>query len=308
MQTSYKPGTPLPTNLSRRQILRTTGAGFGALALAGMLAGETRAADEAGKKAGPLAPKAPHFAAKPNASSSCFWKVPSRNLIRGNTSRRCKLQMEKLGLAAERWSRRSSSLLSMGQTGTWVSELFPHCARHVDKLCFSAVCIPIHLAHPQAVIQCTPGAANATLTRPSMGGWLLYGLGSVNQDCPATSPLIRRLTLAERLTMAARSCRLITKARASPTKATCPICKPVRTSDCSVGSWITFNSQYKNLLAQPGHPMNWMESSSRMNWPSLCKVNSGIAGSEQGTASGLGCLWCSRRACRQLCAAMFDGS
>ena len=64
MSNRYKLGATLPPNISRREILRTTGAGFGALALAGMLASQSPAADQARKSAGPLAPKAPHFAAK----------------------------------------------------------------------------------------------------------------------------------------------------------------------------------------------------------------------------------------------------
>src|SRR5205085_6157533 len=39
-------------------------------------------------------------------------------------------------------------------------------------------------AHPQAVIQLHTGTALATLTRPSMGAWLMYGLGTENQDLP----------------------------------------------------------------------------------------------------------------------------
>jgi hypothetical protein len=71
-----------------------------------------------------------------------------------------------------------------GQTGTWVSELFPHTARHVDKLCFIRGLHTDTPAHPQAVIQLHTGTALAQLTRPSMGSWLLYGLGSENQDLP----------------------------------------------------------------------------------------------------------------------------
>ena len=71
-----------------------------------------------------------------------------------------------------------------GQTGTWVSELFPHLAKHVDKLCFLRGLHTDTPAHPQAVVQLHTGAANAALTRPSMGAWLLYGLGTENQDLP----------------------------------------------------------------------------------------------------------------------------
>ena len=71
-----------------------------------------------------------------------------------------------------------------GQTGTWVSELFPHTARHVDKFCFIRGLHTDTPAHPQAVIQLHTGTALAQLTRPSMGAWLLYGLGTENQDLP----------------------------------------------------------------------------------------------------------------------------
>jgi hypothetical protein len=71
-----------------------------------------------------------------------------------------------------------------GATGTWVSELYPHVARHVDKLCFVRGLHTDTPAHPQAVIQLHTGTALASLTRPSMGAWLLYGLGTENQNLP----------------------------------------------------------------------------------------------------------------------------
>src|SRR5436190_17573443 len=71
-----------------------------------------------------------------------------------------------------------------GQTGTWVSELFPNLAQHVDKFCFLRGLRTDTPAHPQAVIQLHTGTALASLTRPSMGAWLLYGLGTENQDLP----------------------------------------------------------------------------------------------------------------------------
>jgi hypothetical protein len=71
-----------------------------------------------------------------------------------------------------------------GQSGTWISELFPHMARHVDKFCFLRGLHTDVPAHPQAVIQLHTGTALASLVRPSMGSWLLYGLGTENQDLP----------------------------------------------------------------------------------------------------------------------------
>jgi hypothetical protein len=71
-----------------------------------------------------------------------------------------------------------------GQSGTWISELYPHLARHIDKLCILRGLHTDTPAHPQAVMQLHTGAAIVSLTRPSMGAWLMYGLGSENQDLP----------------------------------------------------------------------------------------------------------------------------
>ena len=71
-----------------------------------------------------------------------------------------------------------------GESGTWVSELFPNVARHVDRFCFLRGLHTDTPAHPQAVIQLHTGTALASLTRPSMGAWLMYGLGTENQDLP----------------------------------------------------------------------------------------------------------------------------
>ena len=71
-----------------------------------------------------------------------------------------------------------------GQTGTWVSELYPHVANHVDKLCFIRGLYTDTPAHPEAVIQLHTGTALASLTRPSLGAWLLYGLGTENEELP----------------------------------------------------------------------------------------------------------------------------
>jgi hypothetical protein len=65
-----------------------------------------------------------------------------------------------------------------------VSELYPNLARHVDKFCFLRGLHTDTPAHPQAVMQLHTGAANVSLTRPSMGAWLMYGLGTENQDLP----------------------------------------------------------------------------------------------------------------------------
>jgi hypothetical protein len=71
-----------------------------------------------------------------------------------------------------------------GQTGSWFSELLPNIAKHADELTWLRGLHTDTPAHPQAVVQLHTGSANAALTRPSMGAWLLYGLGTENQDLP----------------------------------------------------------------------------------------------------------------------------
>src|SRR5262249_46262040 len=69
-----------------------------------------------------------------------------------------------------------------GESGAWVSELFPEVARHVDDLCFLNGMHTEGQSHGQAVLQLHTGAQ--ILTRPSMGAWVVYGLGSENQNLP----------------------------------------------------------------------------------------------------------------------------
>jgi hypothetical protein len=69
-----------------------------------------------------------------------------------------------------------------GQCGRWVSELFPHVARHVDDLCFIRSVHTKGVAHGPATLFLHTGATN--FVRPSVGSWVNYGLGTENQNLP----------------------------------------------------------------------------------------------------------------------------
>ncbi len=69
-----------------------------------------------------------------------------------------------------------------GDAGLWVSELFPHMAKHTDDLCMIRSMHTEGVAHGPATLFLHTGATN--LVRPSMGSWVLYGLGSENHDLP----------------------------------------------------------------------------------------------------------------------------
>ncbi|RLS30431.1 MAG: DUF1501 domain-containing protein [Planctomycetota bacterium] len=69
-----------------------------------------------------------------------------------------------------------------GQTGKAVSELFPHIAGYVDDLCFLHGVHTEGVAHGPSTLFLHTGAT--TLVRPSIGSWILYGLGTENQSLP----------------------------------------------------------------------------------------------------------------------------
>jgi hypothetical protein len=69
-----------------------------------------------------------------------------------------------------------------GQSGLWVSELFPHVAKHADELCLLRSLQTDLPAHPQAFLQLHTGSFQ--FVRPSLGAWTLYGLGSENENLP----------------------------------------------------------------------------------------------------------------------------
>jgi hypothetical protein len=69
-----------------------------------------------------------------------------------------------------------------GQSGHWVSDLFPNVAQHVDDVCFVHSLHTQGVAHGPATLFLHCGATN--LVRPSLGSWVLYGLGSENQNLP----------------------------------------------------------------------------------------------------------------------------
>ncbi len=77
-----------------------------------------------------------------------------------------------------------------GQSGAWVSELFPNTAKIVDELCFIKSMHTEAINHDPALTFMQTGAQQGN--RPSMGAWLSYGLGSENKNLPAFCVLLSR--------------------------------------------------------------------------------------------------------------------
>jgi len=70
-----------------------------------------------------------------------------------------------------------------GKSGIEISDFLPHIASHADELCVIRSCHGDSVNHPQSVYQMNTGSI--LMGRPSVGSWVAYGLGSVNQNMPA---------------------------------------------------------------------------------------------------------------------------
>ena len=132
----------------------------------------------------PLAPRAPHFPAKAKRIIFIFME----GAMSGHDTFEYKPELikhdGKAGPGGGTLTKSKFQFSQHGQTGSWFSELLPNIARHSDKLTWLRGLHTDTPAHPQAVVQLHTGSANAALTRPSMGAWLLYGLGTPNEDLP----------------------------------------------------------------------------------------------------------------------------
>ncbi len=178
------------TRISRREMLRASSAGFGSLALAGLLAEEAAAAVP-GDSDNPLALKAPHF--QPRAKRIIFLFMhggPSqvdtfdyKPLLQRDHGKPFPYERPRV-VSSETFNLLKSpwAFKQHGESGQWVSELFPNVAEFVDDLCFIKSMHASNSRHGAALLELHTGSD--TFVRPSIGSWLTYGLGSENQDMP----------------------------------------------------------------------------------------------------------------------------
>ena len=178
--------------LNRRQTLATSACGFGQLALAGLLGNSASSAGVVN----PLAARQTHFAPRakriiflfmqggPSQVDSFDYK-PLLDKRDGQT-----LGFDDARTIANTGKRGSSQLIKKplwkfrryGQSGRWVSDLFPQMARHVDKMCLVHSMHTDGVAHGPATLFLHCGSTN--FVRPSMGAWINFGLGSETDNLP----------------------------------------------------------------------------------------------------------------------------
>src|SRR6185436_13521679 len=122
---------------SRRDLLKSASGGFGMLALAGMLGQNgVASAKEASSKPGPLAPKEPHFPVKAKRIIFLFMEGAMSQMDTFEYKPKLQESDGKTGPGGGVLTASKFKFAQYGETGTWVSELYPSVAKHVDKLCF----------------------------------------------------------------------------------------------------------------------------------------------------------------------------
>lgn len=177
--------------LSRRQLLQRAGAGFGSIALVDMLVRQSVC------RAVPLSGASPavgirHF--PPRAKRVIFLFMhggPSQvdtfdykpELAARNDEplpfAKPRVQFGQTGnLLASPWKFRQ-----YGESGAWVSDLFPNVGRCVDDITFIKSLHGSNEAHGGAMLKVHTGSD--TFVRPSMGAWISYGLGTENESLPS---------------------------------------------------------------------------------------------------------------------------
>ena len=186
--------------LSRREMLQQTGMGFGLLGAIGLLAGPAPANDQ---PSNPLAVKSSHF--RPRAKrvihiylnggpSQVDTFDPKPELVKYNGQ-----PLPAGNLTTER--RTGAAMASpfkfqkYGQSGLEVSELFTRTAQHVDDICFIRSMQANTPNHEQSMRLMNCG--DERLSRPSMGAWLTYGLGSDNENLPGFVTMCPGLPVAD---------------------------------------------------------------------------------------------------------------
>lgn len=169
---------------TRRHFLKTTSNGFGYLALAALAQQDALRASGTG----PLSPKNPHFAAKAKrviflcmqggpSHVDTFDYKPKLQKDGGKGAPSAAGRYGRADLLPSQWEFKKH-----GHSGLYISSLFPNVAKHADEMCIlnsMATDVP---AHPQAFTQMHTGSAQ--FVRPSMGSWLVYGLGTTNENLP----------------------------------------------------------------------------------------------------------------------------
>jgi hypothetical protein len=173
-------------NPTRRELLQRLPGGIGAAALVALLAEDSRAAD--------LNPRPQHFPAKATSVIHLFMNggpsqmdlfdpKPLLDKLHGQPCPSSLAgEIEFIG-AAGSVMRSPFKFAKHGQCGATVSDAMPHFAKVVDDVAFIRSMHTTNITHEPAVYMIQSGKTSPG--RPTLGSWVVYGLGSENRNLPA---------------------------------------------------------------------------------------------------------------------------
>jgi hypothetical protein len=184
-------------NFNRRELFRRAGGGAGMLALASLLAEEGLTAQPKGEPDeafNPLAPKPSHF---PSGVKSVIWLFMNGGPSQVDTwdykpelAKRDGKELEGFDPNTGFFTGQVGPIMKSpfefaqhGDSGAWVSSIFPHMAKHVDDMAFIHSCHSESNNHSPALFMMNTGMTRMGF--PCVGSWVTYGLGSQSQNLPA---------------------------------------------------------------------------------------------------------------------------
>jgi hypothetical protein len=186
----------IPKFTSRREFLFKAGSGFGALALASLLDrdGLLPAAAPDPRAVNPLTPREPHHQARAKSVIFLFMEGGPSHIdtfdpkpeLRRRHGQRLPASfgtvITPMGTGGNTLMASRRTFRKYGHCGLEVSDWLPHMATCADDLAVVRSCWADGLLHVGSVCQMNTGSILAG--RPSLGAWVTYGLGSVNQNLP----------------------------------------------------------------------------------------------------------------------------
>ncbi len=193
--------------ISRREMLCQAGTGLGIMGLAGVLGLDRVGADiptaAQGTLDSPLSPRAPHFAPRAKALIHIYLNGgPSHLDTFDPKPSLAKYHGQPIPIGNLTTERQTGAALASpfkferyGESGLEVSELFARTATFADDLCVIRSMHANTPNHEQSMRLMNCG--DERLSRPSMGAWLTYGLGTENQNLPGFVAMCPGLPVAD---------------------------------------------------------------------------------------------------------------
>ncbi|QDU92814.1 DUF1501 domain-containing protein [Lignipirellula cremea] len=166
--------------MSRRSLIRSLAGG--SILLPGILSELLAAEPAAGERSadGPLAAKQPHFPARAKRVIMVFATGGVSHIDTFDPKSSAK---GRDGSGKDKLMGSVFPYSANKRCGTEVSDLFPHLREAMDDICLIRSMKSAHFDHTEAAVGMHTGSP--TFARPSIGSWLSYGLGTVNQNLPS---------------------------------------------------------------------------------------------------------------------------